>query len=300
MRFPSFEQTVPYFSLSQEAINILPVITNGDYADDINYHYFQLLHPARPRRLWGQLPVEEPPPAAVHSLAEPSDCVTLCLSPSPSRSFFSSFCLLSWPLFHPFYFFSVLSLLPASVNESKKPHILSRVGQWMNEVRWKLIVERSEMSCEGIHGTDCTDSSIPVLSHCPFLPHPPPPHPTPHFILLLFLSSLVSLLYLLGPTLNLDALSLLFPLSLTPDMKHPFPPHEIWRGPSWIVYRLAACMPMAAGGQAQVFRQATVGEGWWRQGGLAPPNMLINLLGLIILACSLLRRRDIIIECSYK
>lgn len=80
MRFPSFEQTVPYFSLSGEAINILPVITNGDYAEDINYHYFQLLHPARPCRLWGQLPVEEPPPAAVHSLAEPSDCVTLSFS----------------------------------------------------------------------------------------------------------------------------------------------------------------------------------------------------------------------------
>lgn len=91
MRFPSFEQTVPYFSLSEEAINILPVITNGDYADDINYHYFQLLHPARPCRLWGQLPVEEPPPAAVHSLAAPSDCATLCLFPSPSLSFFLSF-----------------------------------------------------------------------------------------------------------------------------------------------------------------------------------------------------------------
>lgn len=101
MRFPSFEQTVPYFSLSEEAINILSVITNGDYADDINYHYFQLLHPARPCRLWGQLPVEEPPPAAVHSLAEPSDCVTLCLSPSPSPPFFFSFFLPSRPLFHP-------------------------------------------------------------------------------------------------------------------------------------------------------------------------------------------------------
>lgn len=51
MRFPSFEQTVLYFCLSEEAINILAVIRNGDYADDINYHYFQLLHPARPCRL---------------------------------------------------------------------------------------------------------------------------------------------------------------------------------------------------------------------------------------------------------
>lgn len=160
MRFPSFEQTVPYFSLSEEAINILPVITNGDYADDINYHYFQLLHPARPCRLWGQLPVEEPPPAVVHSLAELSDCVTLCLSPSvflhrflpPLVAFVSSF-----------LFFSVLSLPLAGVNESMKLHILSTVGRWMNEVRWKLIVERSEMSCEGIHGTDCTDSTIPFL-----------------------------------------------------------------------------------------------------------------------------------------
>lgn len=90
------------------------------------------------------------------------------------------------------------------------------------------------------------------------------------------------------PSLSLVALSLPFPLFLTPDMKHPFPPHEIWRGPSWIVYRLAACMPMAAGGQAQVFRQAAMGEGWWWQGGPAPPNVLINLEGPVILACSIL------------
>lgn len=98
--------------------------------------------------------MEETPPAAVHSLAEPSDCVTLCVSPSPSLSFLFSFFLLSQPPFYPFCF--------SRVNESKELHILSRVGQWMNEVRWKLIVERSEMSCEGIHGTDCTD-----LSHHP-------------------------------------------------------------------------------------------------------------------------------------
>lgn len=103
MRYPSFEQTVPYFSLSEEAINILPVITNGDYADDINYHYFQLLHPARPCRLWGQLPAEEPPPAVVHSLAEPPDCASLRLSPflPPLVAFVSSS-----------LFFSVLFLSP--------------------------------------------------------------------------------------------------------------------------------------------------------------------------------------------
>ncbi len=150
MRFPSFEQTVPYFSLSEEAINILPVITNGDYANDINYHYFQLLHPARPCRLWGQLPAEEPPPAAVHSLAAPSDCVTLCVSPSPSLSSFLSFFLLLWPLFCPFYFLCPLYSL-ARVIESMMLHISSRVDQWMIKVMGKLIVERSEMSGEGIH-----------------------------------------------------------------------------------------------------------------------------------------------------
>lgn len=170
MRFPSFEQTVPYFSLSVEAINILPVITNGDYANDINYHYFQLLHPARPWRLWGQLPAEEPPPAAIHSLAEPSDFVSLLLHPclsSPLSSFSSSFLSLCFTLFY----FSLRPLFStmASVSESKKLHILARVGQWMNEVRWKLIVERSEMSCEGISGTDCTDSSVSL---------PSPPLPT--------------------------------------------------------------------------------------------------------------------------
>ena len=128
------------------------------------------------------------------------------------------------------------------------------VGQWMNEVRWKLIVERSETSCEGIHGTDCTDFSISFF----FLSLPP----FRFYSSSLFshLVSLSSLTLVTSLSLNLVALSLLFPLSLAPDMKHPFPPHEIWRGPSWIVYRLAACMPMAAGGQAQVFRRAAVGE----------------------------------------
>lgn len=73
MTFPSFEQTVLSSCLTHKPINIFPVITNGDYADDINYHYFQLLHPARPCLLWGQLPVEQPPPAVVHSLAEAND-----------------------------------------------------------------------------------------------------------------------------------------------------------------------------------------------------------------------------------
>lgn len=108
MRYPSFEQTVPYFSLSEEAINILPVITNGDYADDINYHYFQLLHPARPCRLWGQLPAEEPPPAVVHSLAEPPDrrlSVSLLLRLSPFLPPLVAFVSSS-------LFFSVLFLSP--------------------------------------------------------------------------------------------------------------------------------------------------------------------------------------------
>lgn len=84
----------------------------------------------------------------------------LCVSPSLSFSVSLPFFLLSWPLFHPLYF-SPSSFFPLpSVSESKKLCVLSRVGQWMYEVRWKLIVERSEMSCEGIHGTDCTDSSI--------------------------------------------------------------------------------------------------------------------------------------------
>lgn len=165
MRFPSFEHTMLYFSRSEEVINILPVITNGDYADDINYHYFQLLHPARPCQLWGQLPAEEPPPAAFISRAE---WMCVCLSPSPS-----AFLLLFLPPFLAF----VSSCYPlpyhlrlASVGEQRKPHVQSRVARWMNEVKWMLIVERYEMSSEGIRCTDCADS-IPFLSVLS-LPHP--------------------------------------------------------------------------------------------------------------------------------
>ena len=94
-----------------------------------------------------------------------SPSLSLSLSPPPSLSLSSSS---RRPLFHPLYFSpSSFSPLPG-VNESKKPCALSRVGQWMNEVRWKLIVERSEMSCEGIHGTDWTDSSN-FLSPAPSL-----------------------------------------------------------------------------------------------------------------------------------
>lgn len=137
MRFPSSELTMPYFCLSEGAINILSVITNGDYANDINYHYFQLLHSARPCRLWGQLPAEEPPPAAVHSLAEPTDCVTVSLC---SVSLFLSFLL-------------PRLVFVSSVTESiaaQKLCIQSRMGQCVNEERWKLIVGRLNVSCEEI------------------------------------------------------------------------------------------------------------------------------------------------------
>lgn len=264
MRFPSFEQTVPYFSLSEEAINILPVITNGDYADDINYHYFQLLHPARPCRLWGQLPVEETPPAAVHSLAEPSDCVTLCVSPSPSLSFLFSFFLLSQPPFYPFCF--------SRVNESKELHILSRVGQWMNEVRWKLIVERSEMSCEGIHGTDCTD-----LSH----------HPS-YFISLSPPSGFFALALVTGPSLNLVALSL--PLSTLPHFWHETSISAPWNMERALMNCLQVSSMYANGsrGTGSGFQEGCSRRRVVIQGGLASPNMLVNLQGLIILWCRLL------------
>lgn len=258
MRFPSFEHTVLYFSRSEEVINILPVITNGDYADDINYHYFQLLHPARPCQLWGQLPAEEPPPAAFISRAE---WMCVCLSPSPSAFLhlflppFLAFVSSCYPL--PYH------LRLASVGEQRKPHVQSRVARWMNEVKWMLIVERYEMSSEGIRCTDCADS-IPFLSVLS--------PPSSYFILL---SHLISLSYFLSSVSR--SVYLLcrspFPLLLTPDMKHPFSPHEIWREPSWIVYRLAARMPVAAGGQAQVCRKAAVGE---RTG---PHRYAQNLLG---------------------
>lgn len=206
MRFPSFEQTVPYFFLSGEAINILPVITNGDYADDINYHYFQLLHPARPRRLWGQLPAEDPPPAAVHSLAEPSDCVTLCLSLSPSLSFFFSF------------------LLPSQLWFQTQQALQTTEGRPNEWMRWDL---RSMAQICGFLAFLYPFSSF---SH--------------YYISLLWISSLSQSCHSVSPH---------FLLSFTCDMKHPFLPHEIWRESSWIVYWLAACMPMAAGGQAQVF-----------------------------------------------
>lgn len=195
MRFASFEQTVPYFSLSEEAINILHVITNGDYADDINYHYFQLLHPARPCRLWGQLPVEEPPPATVRSLAEPSDCVTLSFSVSvflplflPPLAAFVSSSLSS----------SILSL-PLALCQWTQEALRTIKGEWMNEVRWKLIVGRSE-----IHGTDCSFLNFPFFFL--FVPCPPPP--------LLFYSSPSPTSFLCfgsRPSLNLVALSLPFP-----------------------------------------------------------------------------------------
>lgn len=207
MRVPSFEQTVPYFFLSGEAINILPVITNGDYADDINYHYFQLLHPARPRRLWGQLPAEDPPPAAEHSLAEPSDCVTLCLSPSPSLAFF--------------FFFLLPSQLLFQTQQALQPPREGQINEW-GEIwdPWHRFVDFS-------------------LSYILSLPSPPfSPH---YYISLLWISSLSQSCRSVSPR---------FLLSFTCDMKHPFLPHEIWRESSWIVYWLAACMPMAAGGQA--------------------------------------------------
>lgn len=110
--------------------------------------------------------------------------------------------------------------------------------------------------------------------------------PPPSYFILLLLPPRFFALDLVPLSILLLCLSP-FLLSLTSDMKHPFLPHEIWRWPSWIVYWLAACMPMAAGGQTQVFRQAAVGEWWWWQGGLAPPNMCVNLQGLIIMASSL-------------
>lgn len=155
-----------------------------------------------------------------------------------SVSFLLHLCLssaLSCPSLLAFVSLFLLFFLSlASVNESKKLYILSRVGQWMNEVSWKLIVERSEMSCEGIHGTDCTDPSIPILC-------PPPPLFFHWYSSSGSLSShFFTLALVTGPLLNCLALFLSFLLSLTPDMKHPFPPHEIWRGPSWIVYKFSS------------------------------------------------------------
>lgn len=166
---------MPYFSPSEEATNILPAITNGDYADDINYHYFQLLHPARPCRLRGQLPVEEPPPAAaVHSLAEPSDCESLFFSISV---FFYFLFLLAFVL--SVLFFYILSLPLAGVNESRY-----RQGHWMNEVRCKLIVARSDMNWGGNpwHRLYRFSFSLSPLN--------PPSPPRSYLILLLFHSHL--------------------------------------------------------------------------------------------------------------
>lgn len=221
MRFPSFEQTVPYFSLSGEAINILHVITNGDYADDINYHYFQLLHPARPCRLWGQLPVEEPPPATVRSLAEPSDCVTLSFSVSvflplflPPLAAFVSSSLSS----------SILSL-PLALCQWTQEALRTIKGEWMNEVRWKLIVGRSE-----IHSTDCSFLNFPFFFL--FVPCPPPPP-----ILFFSFSHLVSLLWISSLSQSCCFVS---PLSYSPSlltwnihfcpMKYGDGPHELFTG----------------------------------------------------------------------
>lgn len=222
MRFPSFEQTVPYFSLSQEAVNILPVITDGDYADDINYHYFQLLHPARPCQLWGQLPVEEPPPAAEHSLAEPSDCATLFTPPFLSQSIvftLSSSC--RGLCFGVSIFLCPFSLCSQCQWVLEAPH--TEESRPTNE--WGEV----EVNCEEIWD-ELWGNPWHRLYRFLNLSH--------LHLLLLFYSplSIPSRVYTLALvtflSLNLCALSLLFPLSLTPDMKHPFLPHEIWRGPS--------------------------------------------------------------------
>lgn len=248
MRFPSFEQTVLYFCLSEEAINILAVIRNGDYADDINYHYFQLLHPARPCRLWGQLPEEEPPPAVVHSLAEPSDCATQSLS-------FSAFLLLfSTSSLGPRFILSPIPCRLASPSQCQWVREASHTVRGRPKNEWGEVEVDCETSFEEI---PVTDTLIPLF----FLSFA--------FALLSQLSSFVAAL-VTSLSLGLFALSSPFPLLLTPDTKHPFPPHEIWRDPSWIVYRLAACMPMAAGGQAQVVKKAAAAGGWGRQGRTGP------------------------------
>lgn len=157
--------------------------------------------------------------------------------------------------------FLFLSIFLACVNESRKLYILSKVGQWRNEVSWKLIVERSEMSCKGIVAQI---AQIPQYPFSVSLSLNPTPTPTLLFYFHCYSSSrslssrFFTFAFVNGRSLNCLALPLSFPLSLTPDMKHPFPPHEIWRGHSWIVYKLAACMPMVAGGHAQVFRLAAV------------------------------------------
>ena len=218
MRYPSFEQTVPYFSLSEEAINILPVITNGDYADDINYHYFQLLHPARPCRLWGQLPAEEPPPAVVHSLAEPPDCASLRLSLSLSSSVSLPFFLLSPAFVSSSLFFSVLFLSPARCQ---------RVQEALCTVKGRPVNERGEVEVNcGEIWDELWGNPWHRLDR--FLQFPFPGSLSPHFTPLCSLFA----------SLSLDLVAFVSPLSTLPSlltwnihfrpMKYGEGPHELF------------------------------------------------------------------------